>query len=438
MMLLRRAGSAAPLCAAAVLTAASSTATQPRQCRAAAGLLRAQPWVLQRGWAPLHTTRRWMSAGAGDKGAAADEAEAAAAASTGADDSEKGGAVAAVTPEAAAAALSQAKKLSSALYDTETAQHGGFRTAIATVADSRAKRDNLYADPEFRETQLGKIPDEYSMMRGFNKDDNIEQIVVLKNPKMIPGFLVLSAITFIGGTLYMQYANEEKKYSTEYTQRQEVAAHVGTPLLGGPFKLRNTQTGKILDSEVDLKGKWPLIYFGFTNCPDICPDEMKKLGHVTSRLEEVVGDDIQPIFITVDPKRDDCEAMNDYLKDYHPRIIGLTGTQEEIDRVAKLFRVFYAVPDIETFTAEDYLVDHSIITYLMDPEGKFCEYTTKEYNKTEAYLKYKDGMSQWEHKKIGEQQRAYEDALRKGAEPADLPVVPKKRPGLSPFSFGSQ
>lgn len=137
--------------------------------------------------------------------------------------------------------------------------------------------------------------------------------------------------------------------------------------IGGPFALENGDGKPVTDK--DFRGKYMLVYFGYTFCPDVCPttlnavaDAMDKLGPAASRL--------QPLFITVDPKRDTPAVVKQYVAAFGPSIEGLTGTPEEIDRVAKEYRVYYA----EHRTgpgANDYSMDHSSVLYLMSPTGAF-------------------------------------------------------------------
>lgn len=157
--------------------------------------------------------------------------------------------------------------------------------------------------------------------------------------------------------------------------------------------MTDAETGKLFGSE-DLKGRFALIYFGFTHCPDICPEELDKMAEVvdvTSEfcvmgesaiektkhrmmiLEKTIGENILvPVFITCDPRRDTADIVKEYVKDFHADLIGLTGTQDEVKRVAKLFRVYVSSPP-DISEGDDYLVDHSIFFYLMDPEGKFLD-----------------------------------------------------------------
>lgn len=122
-----------------------------------------------------------------------------------------------------------------------------------------------------------------------------------------------------------------------------------------------------------------LIYFGFTNCPDICPEELDKITKIMERIERNYPkkySKMKALFITCDPKRDGPEEMKSYLMDYHPDIIGLTGGEKEILEVAKKFRVYFSVNQTST-DQNDYLVDHSTVIYLMDKNGNFVKHFGK-------------------------------------------------------------
>uniref|UniRef100_A0A8C4MQL6 SCO cytochrome c oxidase assembly protein 2 n=1 Tax=Equus asinus asinus TaxID=83772 RepID=A0A8C4MQL6_EQUAS len=125
--------------------------------------------------------------------------------------------------------------------------------------------------------------------------------------------------------------------------------------------------------KADFRGQWVLMYFGFTHCPDICPDELEKLVQVVQQLEAEPGLPlVQPIFITVDPERDSVEAMARYVQDFHPRLLGLTGSAEQIAQASHNYRVYYSAgPKDED---QDYIVDHSIAIYLLNPDGLFTDY----------------------------------------------------------------
>jgi protein SCO1/2 len=137
--------------------------------------------------------------------------------------------------------------------------------------------------------------------------------------------------------------------------------------IGGPFTLEDGNGKPVSDK--DFRGRYMLVYFGYTFCPDVCPttlsavaDAMDKLGPAASR--------IQPLFITVDPKRDTPEVVKQYAAAFGPKIEGLTGTPEEIADVAKEYRVYYA--EHRTGSGpNDYSMDHSSVLYLMNPDGGF-------------------------------------------------------------------
>jgi protein SCO1 len=135
--------------------------------------------------------------------------------------------------------------------------------------------------------------------------------------------------------------------------------------LGGPFSLVD-DTGQAV-TERSFAGRWMLVYFGFTYCPDVCPTE---LGTIAAALDALgpAADRVVPVFITVDPERDTPDAMADYVSRFHPRMRGLTGTPEQIADVARRYRVYYA--RARRAGATDYLVDHSSFIYLVGPDGR--------------------------------------------------------------------
>ena len=136
--------------------------------------------------------------------------------------------------------------------------------------------------------------------------------------------------------------------------------------IGGPFQLVD-HTGKTV-TDRDFRGQFMLIYFGYAYCPDVCPTELANMAAALDRLEDHAAR-VQPIFITVDPARDTSAFLADYVVNFHPRLIGLTGTAEQIAAAAKVYRVYYARSDAAG--AADYLMDHSGFVYLMGPDGNY-------------------------------------------------------------------
>jgi protein SCO1/2 len=146
----------------------------------------------------------------------------------------------------------------------------------------------------------------------------------------------------------------------------------GQALVGGPFTLTD-QTGKQV-TDKDFRGRYMLVFFGFTFCPDVCPTALQVMAAALDKLGPK-ADKITPVFITVDPERDTPEQIAMYVKSFHPRLVGLTGTPEQIDAAAKAYRVYYKrVPDPKS--SAGYTMDHSAIMYVMGPDGAFVTHFT--------------------------------------------------------------
>jgi cytochrome oxidase Cu insertion factor (SCO1/SenC/PrrC family) len=146
----------------------------------------------------------------------------------------------------------------------------------------------------------------------------------------------------------------------------------GRALVGGPFTLTD-HTGRRV-TERDFLGRHLLIFFGFTHCPDVCPTGLQTIAAALDKLGPK-ADRITPVFVTVDPERDTPEAMGAYIKSFHPRLTGLTGSAADIAAAAKAYRVFYARTADDKSTA-GYTMDHSTIIYLMGPDGAFLSHFT--------------------------------------------------------------
>jgi len=142
----------------------------------------------------------------------------------------------------------------------------------------------------------------------------------------------------------------------------------GKALIESEFSLVD-HTGKPVADE-DFKGKWQLAFFGFTSCPDVCPTTLIEVSAVLEELDDG-AEQVQPLFITVDPERDTPEVMAEYIANFDPRILGLTGSPEQIKRAAQAFRAYYAKVEQEG-QPDGYTMDHSAFLYLMDPEGDYA------------------------------------------------------------------
>jgi protein SCO1/2 len=142
--------------------------------------------------------------------------------------------------------------------------------------------------------------------------------------------------------------------------------------LGGAFTLTDQSGRRVTDR--DFAGKYRLVYFGYASCPDVCPVDLQMIGAGLRQLEQrnpALAARVQPIFISVDPRRDTPEVLRTYVAQFHPRLVGLTGTPEEIARVARAYGVSYRIEEpVEGGDPNAYLVDHVRMAVLYDPDGK--------------------------------------------------------------------
>ncbi|KAL5013335.1 hypothetical protein ScPMuIL_007605 [Solemya velum] len=177
-------------------------------------------------------------------------------------------------------------------------------------------------------------------------------------------------IAFGVGTAFLvgfQYVKREK----ELAIAKERSRSLGKAALGGPWSLVD-HNGQLRTNK-DFFGKWVCLYFGFTHCPDICPDEIEKMVQVVDAFDEMPNTPkLTPIFITVDPARDTVPAVKEYCLEFSPKLLGLTGTDEQIRVATRAYRVYSSSgPKDED---NDYIVDHTIIMYLLNPDGEFVDY----------------------------------------------------------------
>ena len=180
-----------------------------------------------------------------------------------------------------------------------------------------------------------------------------------RRPILIFAALVLLIAAGVGGYAWLNRHTAEGQGS-------------GVALVGGPFTLTDHNGREV--TEKTFLGKYMLVFFGFTFCPDVCPTELQV---ITTALDQMgpEADAIQPVFITVDPERDTPEVLKAYVSNFGPRLLGLTGTPEQVAAAAKAFRVYYAKVK-NSGSAADYMMDHSTIIYLMGPDGRFVKHMT--------------------------------------------------------------
>ncbi|WVQ94756.1 hypothetical protein IAU59_001837 [Kwoniella sp. CBS 9459] len=204
-----------------------------------------------------------------------------------------------------------------------------------------------------------------------------------------------AAALFIATGVGLYFYFESEKAAVMERRRAELASKsIGKPQIGGPFQL-NAHDGRIF-TEKDLLGKWTLIYFGFTHCPDICPEELDKMGDAIEMVDKKIGKEgVMPVFISVDPARDTLPQVKKYIREFHPRMVGLVGDYEAVKNTCKKYRVYFSTPPDATAT-DDYLVDHSIFFYLMDPLGQFVDAFGKATTADQVAEKVLDAMGKWE------------------------------------------
>jgi protein SCO1/2 len=144
------------------------------------------------------------------------------------------------------------------------------------------------------------------------------------------------------------------------------------PQITGHFTLA-TMDGRSVTDE-SYRGKWLVIYFGYTFCPDACPTTLSNIGSALDGLGPL-ADHVQPLFVTVDPTRDTVNVVTEYLKAFDPRIVGLRGTPEQTEAAAKQYHVYYRA---RSLGGGQYAVDHSSFIYVIDPTGQFAKLLTAD------------------------------------------------------------
>ncbi|XP_039273242.2 protein SCO1 homolog, mitochondrial-like [Styela clava] len=216
-----------------------------------------------------------------------------------------------------------------------------------------------------------------------------------RSPTLAPGVGWMSVlfIATVGSIsiLIMKHFKSKKEEKFE----SNMIKSMGKPALGGDFTLID-QDGKQCSNR-DFLGQWVLIYFGFTHCPDICPEELEKMGNVVDTIKRTPQlPDVQPLFISIDPDRDTPDAVKKYIADFHPNLIGLTGNREQVENASRAFRVYYAEGPKDS--EDDYIVDHTVIMYLLNPDGEFCEYFGQNKSAGEMSSSISSIMLKFKHK----------------------------------------
>jgi protein SCO1/2 len=193
----------------------------------------------------------------------------------------------------------------------------------------------------------------------------------LRKTRLILWLLVATAVAVLGAELAVKLSDIGNT-PPDKAEQARTAQEVAREAITGEFSLVDHNGNPVTDE--DYRGSWLLIFFGYTHCPDVCPTT---LGAV-SVVMDILGEDsakVQPLFISVDPQRDTPEVLKDYVSAFHPSIMGLSGTPEQIKAAAQSHRAFYAKAPAEEdgeIGETDYAMDHSAYLYLMDPEGVYA------------------------------------------------------------------
>ncbi len=195
--------------------------------------------------------------------------------------------------------------------------------------------------------------------------------------------IIIIAIALLAAVNIYVYLAKQPAIATQ-AQKTQVKSS-GEALIGGAFTL-TSHKGKTT-TDKDFHGKLLLVYFGFSNCPAICPTDLNNLSHVLNEL----GSDtekIEAIFITVDPERDTVERLVEYMESFHENIIALTGSREQIDTAMQTYRVFAS--KVENEGMEGYMMDHSTFTYLMGKDGKYLTHFSHNTDAKEIVAKIRE------------------------------------------------
>ncbi len=152
-------------------------------------------------------------------------------------------------------------------------------------------------------------------------------------------------------------------------QSRPKSTTIGVPSIGGPFELVDHKGRAVRDQ--DYRGRHMLVMFGYTTCPDVCPTELQLITEVMELLGPAAAK-VQPLMVTIDPERDTVEILADYIGNFHPSIIGLTGNLDRIRAAAKAYRVYFAKGAVDE--DGEYFMDHSSFIYLMGRDGKYLSH----------------------------------------------------------------
>ena len=181
----------------------------------------------------------------------------------------------------------------------------------------------------------------------------------------------LVALVFLGG-LWVVTGGQDS--GDKYAQCRKTAV-AGGAQIGGAFTLVDENGATVTDR--DVIDQPSLVYFGYTFCPDVCPLDNARNAEAVEILESR-GDIVKPVFISIDPQRDTPEILRDFTDNLHPRMVGLTGTPEQVKAASQAYRTYFKKQEPEEGNEQFYLVDHSTFTYLVFPDEGFIEFFKRD------------------------------------------------------------
>lgn len=197
------------------------------------------------------------------------------------------------------------------------------------------------------------------MAKKFKKDS-----MFFKNRHTILSLLVILGMYFIATSFYDPESVVRKGSA--------VVTGTGTPNIGGDFEVVNHKGETV--NQTMLDGKYSLIFFGFTHCPDVCPTSLLTLSDVYAGLSDKQKSKVQIVLATVDPERDTVAVMKDYVQTFHSDFIGLTGTPEQMKNMAKKYLVYH----VKRPSDDGYTMDHSGYIYFVGPDGRYVKHFRHE------------------------------------------------------------
>ena len=184
-------------------------------------------------------------------------------------------------------------------------------------------------------------------------------------------YLFIVVLIIIIGLGLHGFLSDKNRYQDNQVITIKNTTTSGTPSIGGSFQLIN-HNGDVV-SDKSYTGQYLIVFFGYTFCPDVCPNTLAKFSTVMDQLGEY-SSRVTPLFITVDPVRDTFQVMNDYISNFHPRIEGLTGNEKQIEYIKKIYRVYGAKSKDNNGNLDDYIVDHSSLSYFMGTGGEYIDF----------------------------------------------------------------